>query len=106
MTFIRFISRVAYIEIYNEKVYDLFSDKNDDLKIHENINGDVYVQSKEFICKSQDQILKHFDDGSKARKVAETNMNDRSSRSHTIFRIVSESNVFGIISTTILFFAF
>jgi hypothetical protein len=46
------------------------------------------INQKEIIVNSELDILKHFKDGNKHKKVGETNMNERSSRSHTIFRIV------------------
>jgi len=84
-----FLLRVGYIEIYNEKIYDLLNKKNQDLKIHESGNGIVNVNCKESIVTSEDDLLRQLYMGNKERVVGETNMNERSSRSHAIFRIVS-----------------
>ena len=52
----------------------------------------VYVEGlKETIVTSADDVFKLMDAGQKQRRVGVTNMNDRSSRSHTIFRIIIES---------------
>lgn len=82
-----FLLRVGYIEIYNEKIYDLLNKKNQDLKIQE-CNGMVNVNSKECIITSEESLLQFLCMGNKERTVGETNMNERSSRSHAIFRIV------------------
>uniref|UniRef100_A0A182PPG6 Kinesin motor domain-containing protein n=1 Tax=Anopheles epiroticus TaxID=199890 RepID=A0A182PPG6_9DIPT len=87
----QFLIRVGFIEIYNEKIHDLLNTANTNLKIVENQCGDVSVNSKECITNCAEQIIQHVDDGNKARKIGETNMNERSSRSHTIFRITIES---------------
>lgn len=87
--FLFYFKRVGYIEIYNEKINDLLDKKNTDLKVFESINNDVRVNCSEFITNAPEQILNYMNEGNKMRKMEETNMNERSSRSHTIFRIVS-----------------
>uniref|UniRef100_A0A1A9W0R9 Kinesin motor domain-containing protein n=1 Tax=Glossina brevipalpis TaxID=37001 RepID=A0A1A9W0R9_9MUSC len=86
----QFLLRVGYIEIYNEKIYDLLNKKNQDLKLHETA-GMINVNCEEIIITCEDDLLNHLIQGSKERTVAETNMNERSSRSHAIFRIIIES---------------
>ncbi|KAH8324631.1 hypothetical protein KR074_012581 [Drosophila pseudoananassae] len=86
-----FLLRVGYIEIYNEKIYDLLDKKNQDLKIHEVGNGMVNVNCEESIITCEDDLLRLLSMGNKERTVGETNMNERSSRSHAIFRIIIES---------------
>ncbi|XP_058124792.1 uncharacterized protein LOC131266335 isoform X2 [Anopheles coustani] len=89
----QFLIRVGFIEIYNEKIHDLLNTCNTNMKIVENQYGDVTVNSSEKIISSAEQILMYMDKGNKARKIGETNMNERSSRSHTIFRIMIESRM-------------
>nr|NP_001260382.1 CENP-meta, isoform F [Drosophila melanogaster]AGB92917.1 CENP-meta, isoform F [Drosophila melanogaster] len=86
-----FLLRVGYIEIYNEKIYDLLNKKNQDLKIHESGNGIVNVNCEECIITSEVDLLRLLCLGNKERTVGETNMNERSSRSHAIFKIIIES---------------
>ncbi|KAH8298002.1 hypothetical protein KR018_004239 [Drosophila ironensis] len=86
-----FLLRVGYIEIYNEKIYDLLEKKNQDLKIHEVANGMVHVNCEESIITCEEELLRHLSMGNKERTTGETNMNERSSRSHAIFRIIIES---------------
>jgi len=89
-----FLLRVGYIEIYNEKIYDLLNKKNQDLKIHESGNGIVNVNCEECIITSEVDLLRLLCLGNKERTVGETNMNERSSRSHAIFKIVSAACYF------------
>lgn len=83
--------RVGFIEIYNEKICDLYDPENVDLKIME-INNDMSVNCKEVICQSVDDMLNVIKVGNRNKKIGDTDMNDRSSRSHTIFHIVRSSN--------------
>lgn len=85
------LHRVGFIEIYNEKVYDLYDPDNVDLKMVEK-NNDAYVNCKEAICKSVEDMYNVIKIGNKNKKIGDTDMNDRSSRSHTIFRIVSSGH--------------
>lgn len=85
--------RVSYLEIHNEKVNDLLS-REVDLKVHEDINGQVFVKCKEEVTNCPENVWSIMNKGNKNRKIGETNMNERSSRSHTIFRIVRILNPF------------
>lgn len=61
---------------------------NTDIKIKE-LNKEIYVPSSEYLVDSVDHILNLIEKGAADRKTGETNMNERSSRSHAIFRIVN-----------------
>ncbi|XP_055858961.1 kinesin-related protein 4 isoform X2 [Episyrphus balteatus] len=87
----QFLLRVSYIEIYNEKIHDLLNKNNTDLKIHETSNGEVAVNCSENIITCEQDLLVYLREGSKQRRIGETHMNERSSRSHAIFRIIIES---------------
>lgn len=91
-----FLIRIGYIEIYNEKIYDLLMENKQEInKIRETSNGEVMVNQTEVLTSSVQTILQHYDKGNRGRSVGETVMNERSSRSHTIFRIVIESHESG-----------
>nr|CRK86360.1 CLUMA_CG000131, isoform A [Clunio marinus] len=91
-----FLLRFGYIEIYNEKIYDLLLDKKPEItKVQESSNGELQVKQREIIAVSEEQILQNYEAGNQARRTGETSMNERSSRSHTIFRIVIESREAG-----------
>ena len=82
-----FLLRVSYLEIYNEKVNDLLDPTNQDLKLREDSNGYVQVlNSKEEIASTPDNIFSVMRKGDKNRSIGQTDMNERSSRSHSIFR--------------------
>ncbi|PSS19699.1 Kinesin-like protein [Actinidia chinensis var. chinensis] len=87
-----FLIRVSYMEIYNEEINDLFAVENQKLQIHESLERGVFVAGlREEIVNSAEQVLKLIQSGEVNRHFGETNMNVRSSRSHTIFRMVIES---------------
>ncbi|XP_066546446.1 centromere-associated protein E isoform X2 [Amia ocellicauda] len=89
-----FLLRVSYMEIYNETVTDLLCDslKRKPLEIREGTNRNVYVADlTEEVVVSAKQVLEWIKKGEKNRHYGETKMNQRSSRSHTIFRMILES---------------
>eukprot|EP00903_Cladosiphon_okamuranus_P019220 g17674.t1 len=83
---------VSYLEIYNEVVHDLLNPKKDvSLKIREHPDLGIYVDGLcELVVKSEADVLTLIEQGGAVRKVASTNMNERSSRSHSCFTIKVE----------------
>eukprot|EP00871_Galdieria_phlegrea_P004660 jgi/Galph1/5195/GphlegSOOS_G3812.1 len=86
-----FLLRVSYIEIYNENIRDLLAPQNENLKVHEDFSGRVFVDAKEQIVSSPEDVLEVMKSGENNRTIGATNMNERSSRSHTIFTLFIES---------------
>ncbi|GJQ10929.1 hypothetical protein GpartN1_g2720.t1 [Galdieria partita] len=86
-----FLLRVSYIEIYNENIRDLLAPNNENLKVHEDFNGRVFVDAKEEVVDSPETVLEIMKKGENNRTIGSTNMNERSSRSHTIFTVFIES---------------
>ncbi|XP_057990315.1 kinesin-like protein KIN-7N isoform X2 [Hevea brasiliensis] len=87
-----FLIRVSYMEIYNEEINDLFAVENQKLQIHESLERGIFVAGlREEIVNNAEQVLELIATGEVNRHFGETNMNIRSSRSHTIFRMVIES---------------
>lgn len=87
-----FLIRVSYLEIYNEEINDLLAPENKKLQVHENLERGIFVAGlREEIVNTPDQVFDLIGLGEAHRHVGETNMNVRSSRSHTIFRMVIES---------------
>ncbi|CAH2020208.1 unnamed protein product [Acanthoscelides obtectus] len=87
----RYLIRCSYIEIYNEKINDLLDKSNQGLTIREDIKGNVLLDAREAVVDNVDKVMENMMQGNKIRRVAATRMNERSSRSHTIFRIILES---------------
>lgn len=76
------------LEIYMEKVRDLFAPEKGNLKVRELVGKGFFVEDlSEMAVTNFDQIEKLMDAGTKARTIAATNMNATSSRAHTIFII-------------------
>lgn len=86
-----FLVRASFLEIYNEEVRDLLANNTQTLQIREDPRRGVFVQSKEEIVTDFDTLLGILFQGESNRAFASTAMNERSSRSHTIFRITIES---------------
>lgn len=86
---IEYTVRVSYMEIYMERIKDLLNPRNDNLPIHEDKARGVYVKglTEEYVS-SAEEVYEVMRQGSGARAVASTNMNQESSRSHSIFAIV------------------
>nr|XP_042715902.1 centromere-associated protein E isoform X3 [Chrysemys picta bellii] len=89
-----FLLRVSYMEIYNETITDLLCDsrKNKPLGIREDVNRNIYVEDLiEEVVVNPEQVMEWLRKGEKKRHYGETKMNEHSSRSHTIFRMIIES---------------
>ncbi|KDO30380.1 hypothetical protein SPRG_05091 [Saprolegnia parasitica CBS 223.65] len=84
--------RASYLEIYNEEVRDLLSkDPKAGLDLKENADSGVYVKNLTAqVVKDAAEIDAVMRQGNKSRSVGATNMNQTSSRSHSIFTIVVE----------------
>jgi chromosome segregation ATPase len=88
----QFCIRVSTMEIYNETISDLLDSTKTNCKIKENYSGDVFVDNlTEKPVSTPEEMMAIMTTGLGARQVASTKMNDTSSRSHTIFRVVVES---------------
>lgn len=92
---IEYTVRVSYMEIYMERIRDLLVPQNDNLPVHEEKSRGVYVKGLlEVYVSSVQEVYEVMRRGGTARAVAATNMNQESSRSHSIFVItVTQKNV-------------
>ncbi|XP_045763606.1 kinesin-related protein 4-like isoform X1 [Maniola jurtina] len=84
-----FLVRVSYVEIYNETLTDLLNIEKR-VKIHDTFQG-VRVDATEEVTTSPEEVLEVMRKGKANRQTGATNMNDESSRSHSIFQITIES---------------
>ena len=85
----KFMITVSFLEIYNEIIKDLLNPKEGNaLKIRENKELGIYVEGLcELIVREPSDIMRLLEQGNTVRKVAATNMNEQSSRSHSCFTI-------------------
>uniref|UniRef100_A0A0N5BT99 Kinesin-like protein n=1 Tax=Strongyloides papillosus TaxID=174720 RepID=A0A0N5BT99_STREA len=91
---LEFVLKVSYFEIYNEKIRDLFDVSKTNLAIHEDKNRIPYVKgATEQFVSTPEEVLQAIEEGKNNRMVAVTNMNEHSSRSHSVFLItVNQEN--------------
>jgi kinesin family protein 15 len=89
---LKYNCKCSFLEIYNEQITDLLDPSSTNLPLREDIRNGVYVENLtelEVGCVSD--IIKLLMQGSANRKVAATNMNRESSRSHSVFTCIIES---------------
>lgn len=84
-----------YMEIYMEKIRDLLQPQFDNLPIHEDKQRGVYVKDlAEVYASSVQDVYEVLERGGAARATASTNMNQESSRSHSILIVrVAQKNL-------------
>ncbi|KAK7457743.1 hypothetical protein BaRGS_00039204 [Batillaria attramentaria] len=92
---LEFHIKVSYFEIYMDKIRDLLDVTKTNLSVHEDKNRVPYVKGcTERFVSSPEEVMEVIDEGKANRHVAVTNMNEHSSRSHSVFLIhVKQENV-------------
>jgi len=86
-----FMVRVCFLEVYNETINDLLKPSNTNLDIREGAGREVYIEGlTEYSVRSEDEALHWLYYGDHLRKTGSTQMNQESSRSHSIFRVTLE----------------
>ncbi|KAK9280493.1 hypothetical protein L1049_014185 [Liquidambar formosana] len=87
---LRFTCKCSFLEIYNEQILDLLDPSSINLQIREDIKKGIHVENlKEIEVSSARDVIQQAH--STNRKVAATNMNRASSRSHSVFTCIIES---------------
>ena len=83
--------KVSYVEIYNETVNDLIDSSKKNLEIRESVAKGVFVNNlTEVVVPSYEKVIQIMNTGENNRMIAETKLNENSSRSHTIFKLFIE----------------
>ncbi|KAM9804829.1 LOW QUALITY PROTEIN: kinesin heavy chain-like [Neosynchiropus ocellatus] len=92
---LEFHIKVSYFEIYMDKIRDLLDVSKTNLSVHEDRNKVPFVKGcTERFVSSPEEVMDVIDEGKANRHVAVTNMNEHSSRSHSIFQInIKQENV-------------
>ncbi|KAG8387301.1 hypothetical protein BUALT_Bualt02G0007100 [Buddleja alternifolia] len=89
---LKFTCRCSFLEIYNEQILDLLNPSSANLQLREDTKKGVYVENlTEVEVTSARDLIQQLIQGSANRKVAATNMNRASSRSHSVFTCTVES---------------
>ncbi|KAM3272375.1 hypothetical protein ACQJBY_042491 [Aegilops geniculata] len=89
---LKYNCKCSFLEIYNEQITDLLDPSSTNLALREDIRNGVYVENlTELEVGCVNDIIKLLMQGSMNRKVAATNMNRESSRSHSVFTCIIES---------------
>ncbi|OAE21380.1 hypothetical protein AXG93_3658s1020 [Marchantia polymorpha subsp. ruderalis] len=89
---VEFVVKCSYLQIYNEQVSDLLDPASLNLTIHEDAKSGMYVEGlQEVVVSTAEATYGVFRRGSENRHVGMTAMNAESSRSHSVFTVVVES---------------
>jgi hypothetical protein len=97
----RYVLKVSYLEVYNEEINDLLGVPDEaghlthckNLKIvsEDSVRGAVIGGLVEEVAQTSDDFMEILKRGESSRSYASTEMNNESSRSHTIYRVTVES---------------
>ncbi|GAA5906382.1 hypothetical protein JCM6882_002714 [Rhodosporidiobolus microsporus] len=97
-TFIRdhpekeFLLRASYLEIYNESLKDLLDPDSGPIKIRQDEKKRFFVHPlREEVVTTEAQVAALLRRGADNRHVGQTDFNERSSRSHSVFQLTIES---------------
>eukprot|EP00756_Hemistasia_phaeocysticola_P064114 Hpha_TRINITY_DN7542_c0_g1::TRINITY_DN7542_c0_g1_i1::g.18770::m.18770/K20196/KIF3B; kinesin family member 3B len=86
----QFTLRLSFVEVYQDRVSDLLSPDQKHLPIRLSGNTFDVPQATQRVLTSTEEALAAFDYGNAKRHVASHALNDRSSRSHTLFTLKLE----------------
>nr|CAD7440800.1 unnamed protein product [Timema bartmani] len=92
---LEFHIKVSYFEIYMDKIRDLLDVSKVNLSVHEDKNRVPFVKgATERFVSSPEEVFEVIEEGKANRHIAVTNMNEHSSRSHSVFLInVKQENL-------------
>ncbi|GKT32957.1 Kinesin-like protein KIF3A [Aduncisulcus paluster] len=88
-----YLFRASYIELYGDNIYDLLikrgkREEKQSLKLREHPEKGVYIENVTLTpIRSEEEVPELLEIGGSNRTVASTQMNDVSSRSHSIFQL-------------------
>lgn len=85
----------SFLQIYNEKIFDLLQNPNRDkpLSIREERDNGIFVENlAEYVVERAEDCIFLLKQGDRNRVVRQTRFNHHSSRSHTIFQVLIEGD--------------
>ncbi|KAK2959367.1 putative Kinesin heavy chain [Blattamonas nauphoetae] len=81
-----FVAKCSFLEIYNEQIRDLFNPAQNNLQVRESPTRGIYVgDATEISVSTEEEVSRLLQIGEQARSVSFTQMNAKSSRSHSVF---------------------
>jgi len=85
--------KLSYLEVYNETIYDLLTDKQRGLQPCEDpVDNTVKVLGlTEIEVNDTDQVLEYLQQGNARRRMESTAANEFSSRSHAVLQVIVQS---------------
>lgn len=90
-----YLLRASYIEIYNEQIHDLLASGVGATRVPVTLQGTGFnvtmTPLREEVVTSLKAVKEVMERGESNRRTASTDWNERSSRSHSVFRLVIES---------------
>ncbi|GAA5973944.1 hypothetical protein JCM11641_001234 [Rhodosporidiobolus odoratus] len=87
-----FLLRASYLEIYNETLKDLLDPTSGPVKVRQDEKKRFFVQPlREEVVTTEAQVAALLRRGNDNRHVGQTDFNERSSRSHSVFQMTIES---------------
>lgn len=91
------------MQIYNEEVNDLLNTENRNLSIKMDQDSGVIVAGlSEVLVYSKEDVMRLLVAGDSKRHIGETRMNDKSSRSHSIFKMVRSDALFVLLRISVV----
>merc|ERR1719285_209697 len=79
---------MSYLEVYNEKIVDLLDGSNQDIKIQTAKNGELNLLGlKKYGVEKFDEFKRIFITANEKRSVSSTQLNNESSRSHSVLTL-------------------
>eukprot|EP00040_Diaphanoeca_grandis_P021406 m.114042 g.114042 ORF g.114042 m.114042 type:complete len:1372 (+) comp28322_c0_seq1:106-4221(+) len=89
---IKHLVTCSFLEIYNEKIFDLLDAGSVGLVIREDVKSGVTVRDlTDHPCNNANEACEILRTGNRNRRVASTSMNRESSRSHAVFQMTIKS---------------
>ena len=102
---IEFRIKISIVEIYCEKIRDLLDISKVNLKIREDKTRGVYLQGvTENYVSGESEVYELMKIGNNNRSISATQMNEGSSRSHSIFLMTVSQNNLIELSVSFYFF--
>lgn len=87
-----YLLRASYLEIYNEQIHDLLASGVGAGRVPVNLQGTgfnvIMTPLREEVVTSLKAVREVMERGESNRRTASTDWNERSSRSHSVFRLV------------------